>query len=368
MNPELNKLLDKTKVSVFIGNNAAFLCAVMCSLTFEWSTEITTASTDGIKLYWNPNWFISLTPENRHTVLVHELWHIAKCHALRGKGKSNKAWRHACDYAINNDMVRNGYTFTGELSEALIDLTIPAGTPEESIYESINDTVDDEPDDEGDIILNNGTTDQQIITVLCNIDCMVQLNKSCHNDAAIQLSNYLHEFLKPIIKWETVLYNFFESKHSYETNYNKRNKRYRHICLPSNKGEVNSLGTINYYVDVSGSVSDTQMQRFYSELKYILETFELDLINVIQFDMDITCEETIIDFTPQKLITGRRGTNLQCVADHIERHKPESVIVFSDLYCNPMRDLIYKPNLLWVILNNPDAEPEYGEYVHIKAF
>jgi predicted metal-dependent peptidase len=135
--------------------------------------------------------------------------------------------------------------------------------------------------------------------------------------------------------------------------------------MPSYLGNTDVLGEIYYYLDVSGSVSDADIVRFHSELNYLLETFEMEAIKVIQFDEEITHEQVITDYALPVVSVGRRGTDLEPVRAHIEKHKPRSVIVFSDLDCDPMEDLSYPINLIWVVVGNQDVYPSFGKTIHI---
>ena len=107
----LQRALDITKSTVFLKSNAAFLGSLMCSLEFIWDETIETAQTDGVHLWWNPHWFLSLPPRTRETVLVHELWHPGKLHDLRRGSRDPKIWNYACDIRINNDLEKEGYSF-----------------------------------------------------------------------------------------------------------------------------------------------------------------------------------------------------------------------------------------------------------------
>ena len=93
----LSKQLDITKSKVFLSEkNAAFLGSLMCSLNFVWSRDLPTAATNAITFWWNPDWFLSLDPEVRKTVLMHELWHVARLHMVRLDNRNPRYWNYAC--------------------------------------------------------------------------------------------------------------------------------------------------------------------------------------------------------------------------------------------------------------------------------
>ena len=111
-----NRALDQIKAATFIGKNAAFLGCLLCGLSFQWSKSIPTAGiTPNNCFIWNPDWFDSLTFEERKFILLHELWHIALLHGIRCGDRDPKRWVAACDYRINANLVKDGYdTIVGE--------------------------------------------------------------------------------------------------------------------------------------------------------------------------------------------------------------------------------------------------------------
>lgn len=93
---DLDKELDRTKAEVFIGSNAAFFGSLLCSLDFVWDNSIPTACTNDKQIMWNSDWFRTLEPKTRVTILVHELWHTARLHMVRRAGRNPKVWNQAC--------------------------------------------------------------------------------------------------------------------------------------------------------------------------------------------------------------------------------------------------------------------------------
>lgn len=93
---QLQRELDRCKSSIFLGRSAAFLGSVMSGLEFIWDTSIPTACTDGVRMMWNPDWFMQMNPEARKTVLRHEIDHVARLHMLRGEGRNGKVFNYAC--------------------------------------------------------------------------------------------------------------------------------------------------------------------------------------------------------------------------------------------------------------------------------
>lgn len=361
MSAALDKLLDKTKIVAFNDSNSAFLAVILCNLNISWSEEVPTAYTNGKFLKINPKFFESLNQQTREFLLLHELWHVARAHPLRGVGKTNvEAWQYACDIVINNDLIRSGYSFTGV--NPLVDLDYPDGTSEEEIYEKFKDSDTDIPEGLSDLEYLNSEDKQEVVEILMRAKELSR-NKLTGSFAS-QFEDIIKGILPPKISWKTLLNDFVSLAEVSYYSLSKRNKRFPSIYMPSQIKEE-TLPTINYYIDVSGSVTDAQIRRFNSELHYLMQTYSLDKLNIIQFDTSITKETEVTSLNIPQIVVGRGGTSLECVKKHIEKTKPEFVIIFSDLECDPMETLNYQPKLLWIIIDNVNVIPPFGKYAYV---
>jgi hypothetical protein len=63
--------------------------------------SIATMATDGVSLYYNPEFVDSLNPATLCGVLAHEVMHPGLHHHVRRSGRHPRRWNEACDYAIN---------------------------------------------------------------------------------------------------------------------------------------------------------------------------------------------------------------------------------------------------------------------------
>lgn len=74
-----------------------------------------TAATDGKNVYVDPNYFASLSEDDRLFLIAHEILHIKFMHPLRLKDKNGnmkdmEIWNEACDAIINANLERDGFT------------------------------------------------------------------------------------------------------------------------------------------------------------------------------------------------------------------------------------------------------------------
>ena len=374
----LSRQLDITKSKVFLDKrNAAFLGSLMCSLTFIWSRHLPTAATNAINFWWNPDWFLSLDPEVRKTVLMHELWHVARLHIVRLDGRNPRYWNYACDIRINNDLEREGSSFYGVegcwKDKSFDDNGIAA---EEDIYDLITDQCDSntvgswgDPDGEGDMVpLSNQEKQQMVNTVVQAVHQAKLAGQAGNLPGAIEQT--LNKFLEPVIPWQTVLMQFFTDLLNEDYSWKRPNRRYHDMYLPSRFTDDGRLEHLIYYQDVSGSVSDAQMIRFNSEVKYIQETLKPQRLTLVQFDHIIQSVKEFKEEDPfdEIKIVGRGGTSFIPVREHIIENKPTAAIIFSDMWCDSMKPLPPSNDIpiIWVAIDNKQATVPFGKLIHIK--
>ena len=82
------------------------------------SRKFPTMATNGKQHYFNPEFISALTPQEVLGVQAHESEHDARHHGTRRNGRDPEKWNEACDYAINIDLVDEGFTLP---KGALID-------------------------------------------------------------------------------------------------------------------------------------------------------------------------------------------------------------------------------------------------------
>lgn len=380
---ELNFLLDRVKAKVFVGKDAAFLAPLMCSMNFHWSQDCKTARTNGLMIEWNPTWFLELSEETRCTVLLHELWHPAMLHNIRCGERNHQIWNIACDIWINNLLALSGYRFDGTypwMDDDLNQWKHPdaqdignyGDTPVEDIYDALEALFcgNTPPPPDGEFDLKEPDGEAAINQVAANV---IQANHAAHQagweSPAVQ--TVLKNFLAPKVNWEGEVLNWMQDLINADYSWRTRNRRHSEMYLPSLYEDEGRLSHLIYFLDVSGSVSDREVTRFNSEVRYIKETFNPKKLTLVQFDTSITSVTEFKEDEPfeELLVIGRGGTSLVPVRQYIIDHEPTAAIVFSDLECRPMDPLPPEIDVpvLWVGVNaRPNSKVNFGKLIHIK--
>lgn len=383
----LDRELDRVKTKVFLGKNAAFLGSLVCSLEFIWDEKLPTAATDGTSIRWNPYYFHYLPPEGRQSILIHELWHVGLMHMLRRGDRDPTIWNYACDTVLDNMMDLDGYCVDSRLfpielfppnTKSFVNHALYGTMSAEEIYEEMmKDAQTSAPRlGSGDLIEpsgeSGGSSGSAQHVILNNVVAAAHASKLRGEAGNLpgDIETVLSKFLSPKLPWGQILYNFFNELDSQDYSWSRPNRRYRDIYLPSLVNDHQGLDHIMAFEDVSGSISDGDALRFNSEFKYVKDTFQPEKLTLVQFDTMIQKVDVFEKEDPfeEILIKGRGGTSLVCVRDYIIEHEPTAVVIFSDLYCEPMIPLPQGLNIpiIWIALNNRGAQVNMGQIVHLN--
>lgn len=402
--PEFERLVNRMKTAAFTNSNAAFLGSIMCQLgDIIWDETVETAETDGINLWWNPTWFLSLPEQTRKTVLLHELWHAGRLHGIRGVGRDPDDWNDACDYVINGGLAAEGCTFDG--TKPLLNRKFD-GLSEEEVYDKIHQIPPPQPCGGGgqaagqqpqkkqkpggggsgqgqqgqgqqppkqqpggfgnDIKQTPQAQQQNAVgrTVMA-----VQQAQAANQAGNLpgNIKSTLDKFLNPKLPWERLLWRFFEELTEDDISWQKRNRRYPDVYMPGHIKAEGGLVHLAYFLDVSGSVSDHDVLRFNSEVKYVKDQFRPEKMTLILFDTKIqaTYEFGEDDEFEKVVIIGRGGTSLDCVHDWIEKNQPTAALVFTDMECYPMEKLTHPIPVMWIVTGHGGHTPNFGEVIQI---
>lgn len=395
---KLNRLLDHVKRDIFLSKNskgevkkefATFFGSLLSSLVYIWDPKRKTAATNGINMFWSPKFFLLLPHGTRLTVFMHELWHVARMDMIYHMGRNPRRWNAACDIWINNLLDDQGYSFEGIPFKFWLDHSYDGWTAED-IYDDLKKKDDEEwakfcealgidPDnfpwedfitpgdgEEDDQDIDEGKISDAQMNVIKNVLQANQAAKLAGEHTPDVVTDKVTQFLKPKIPWEQELQNHYSALIDEDYTWLSRDRRYADIYLPGLE-PTEGLEDLMYAIDVSGSMSDPMVLRCTSEVKYIRDRFRPKNMTLFQFDTVVRRIDhwTDEDEMNEVIIQGRGGTSLRLVADYVEEHKPKSVIIFSDLECDVMRE-VKGVDIVWVVLNNPDAKVNQGRMIHIR--
>jgi hypothetical protein len=87
-----------------------FFGTLLFRLGAQARSSIATMATDGVSLYFNPQFVETLSAAEIAGTLAHEVMHPALQHHTRRGGRNPRRWNMACDYAINPMLLDAGLT------------------------------------------------------------------------------------------------------------------------------------------------------------------------------------------------------------------------------------------------------------------
>jgi predicted metal-dependent peptidase len=151
-----------------------FYGLLLTRLIVNVDTSVSTVTTDGERVFFNPDFLSSLTDSELDFILLHEVLHIALRHTQRGTGLDNEYFDSACDIVVNSNILselgrtsfhingfgdvphlapdgREGHNFTAEqLYDILFVASVGDGGEESQDEDDGEDASEDEDTDNGE--------------------------------------------------------------------------------------------------------------------------------------------------------------------------------------------------------------------------
>jgi predicted metal-dependent peptidase len=305
-------------------------CSVRMLMMYPWfaslylrlirreTMAVSTMAVDGTRLFYNPEFTISLTDKKCLAVLMHETLHIAFLHCYRRKHREPKRWNIACDQVVNGVLVAANITLPegcvppgqlGALAEELYENI----TPEEMARYFPADVLVAESgsDDDG----NKGMTEKD------------------WRDAIAGSHGLMPDYLSRIIEgttastkdWRNELARFIhDSRRSDTHTWTRMSRR-----IPGMPGWARKIESrIVICVDTSGSINPALLNAFMAECRAITS---LAGITAVIISADAAVSQTILPGEPFPIeLGGGGGTDFEPALTAAKEHDPNCVIYFTD--------------------------------------
>ena len=185
----------------------------------------------------------------------------------------------------------------------------------------------------------------------------------------------LDELLQPQVDWREVLREFVQTTcagNDYST-YSRPNRRLmsQGIYMPSGISE--QVEELVIAVDTSGSIGQTELTAFLSEVKGVCDTVKPNKVRLLYWGSSVVGDESYDMHELDNLVTstkpkGGGGTDVNCVTQYMAKKSinPQAAIVLTDGYLYAGWGEWTCP-VLWTILDNERALADVGKTVHIKS-
>ena len=341
----------------FFGNMATRLGIQECD---EWCP---TAATDGRNLYYNTKFFSKLSSREIEFVIAHEILHCVFDHIGRTEQRDRQIYNVACDYIVNNTLVRDN------IGEKPKDIPIfqdfkYEGWSSEKVYDEIYKKYDekqlqklgqllDEHLDWGD---DNGQgpskddkdkgkqkkpafSKEELRKIRDEIkDSILQSAQAAGaGNLPKEVERIVQSMTNPKMNWREILQTQIQSTIKSDYSFMRPSRKGWHsgVVLPGSQFEQTI--DIAVAIDASGSISEKQLTVFLSEIKSIMDQYKDYKIKVWTFDTEVYNEQ---DYGPndgdisQYSITGGGGTDFMCNWEYMKANDivPKRLIMFTDGY------------------------------------
>ena len=361
--------LSKLKTQLLLQPNLAFYCSVMLQLKCYEDRTIQTACTDGVSMRFNPDFMAQHGEPEQLGVLVHEILHVAYLDMERGKLLDKKKFNAAADYRINDFAINKlGLKLP---KDCLLDARYPCSMSAEQIYDLLPTGAEPDFDDlmepeegmsAGDAATAQSTLQGVIQQAVMEAEIQGQAD---HIPGAIR--RHVEELSNPLVKWEDQLAQYATIKIDSGYTFAVKDVFFPGAYVPGQ--EDFGIGTLSIHIDLSGSVSDSDLVQYVSEVREILDVLNPELTRIVSFSHYISNIQEIErdDIEDCEIELGESGgTDLSEVAAMVnERDDDVSLVITDGFVPTECMRKCHNKSLLWLIVNNSNFECDIGDVIHI---
>ena len=370
MNTKIEQTLLKAKIEIM--TRSVFISTIVLGVKHKITNDIPNAATDGSVILYNPDFIAKQNPQQLAGLMAHECWHIVFQHMTRRMDRDPIIWNVAGDYVINLLLTDAAFQIP---DGGLLD-TKYAGMSTDEVYNSlIDEQADYDPSKLMLDILAPGEGEQEsksteeVEAKIKDILVRAYTQAKMADDKAIgnlpgEVTRHIEDLINPRLPWQVLLNRFLDVKTREEYSWNRRNRRYSDVYMPSMQSY--GLGHLTFAIDTSGSISDEELRELLSELQGIQRTFLPEKMTIIDCDSSIKNVYEIDGHTDILSLefSGGGGTRFKPVLEYVTEHPTTALVYFTDLYGETDLDEVDYP-VLWVCTS--DHKPSnIGDTVYIN--
>lgn len=404
--------------------NNGFYGILLMHMKFALSEDIDSATADDKKMYFNPEFVMSLSDKETEYVIMHLISHVVLRHNSRNAGLKENVFYDACDIVVNSNILHSsnmdeksiylksyggvqphlapdgseGYEHTAEeIYEMLLASNNYNNNPlaSDSNSKSIvsgegrgNDTSESDnangsgwddhfskqqstDDEESDAEWMLRTVEAAEMSENREKVLREERNKSC-GTLPLFAERILNDLRNPKTDWRQVLDEFIQEEIN-DYSFTPPDRRFEDLdfFLPDYSERDDSVEDILFMIDTSGSMSDEDITECYSEIKGAIDQFNGKLTGWLGFfDAKVVEPKRFEDEDEFKIIRprGGGGTSFHCIFEYVREHideiNPVSIIILTDGYAPfPKQTYAMGIPVLWII-NNNEVIPPWGKVIN----
>lgn len=388
---ELKDRIIRARIQLLMKQPFYGLIVVRLMMKATDSKEMPTIGTDGVNIWYNPDFLDVLNDEELIWTIAHQVLRVVYDHIERKGVREADTWDHSCEYAVNLDLQQAN--IGKMIRKEIIDVPFDEKYRDMSSYQIYEDLMKNPKkkdrhqklspsmkpasgngDGEGSAGLGSdeydGRGDDELIAGLLQAARTAGLE-----NLPPRLRMLLNEFLEPKVSWRQLLHSDIKSlnKDEYTLQLPNRKSWDLGIYLPSTYG-INRI-VLAVAIDVSGSVSEPAIKDMLSEVKGITESFTDFELHVWLFDTQIHNPQTFTPFNIDELdsykISGGGGTRLVVNWQYMEKNNIDAqrFIIFTDGYCgdDEYRKCEGMYETIFVIFDNQNYKAPFGLHIDYDA-
>jgi predicted metal-dependent peptidase len=394
--PKLDRVVREKLISArvglllkasFFGNLATRLKLINAD---EWCA---TAATDGRNFYYNTRFIEMLRPKEIEFLFGHEVLHCVYDHFGRRGDRDPQLWNIANDYCVNGDLVKHNVgekitsvpclydrKYDGMSSEEVYDQLYENATKID-IGKLLDQMIDEHLDGEGD---GDGDQDgegsgrpklsaeekQAIKDEIKEAMLAAAATVDGAGNLPAGVKRLIQQLTEPQMNWRELLRMNLESTIKADYTWMRASRKGWHMdaVMPGQKPD--EMIDIAVMLDASGSISETMLKDFLSEIQGIMDSFPAYKIHVVTFDTecynpaqyDSDNLDSMIDYE----VSGGGGTDFDCIFTYLKAEEitPRRLIVFTDGYpFGSWGDAEYC-DTTWILHGTTTIVPPWGTHAY----
>lgn len=412
--------LMKSRLRLLCTNGFYGLLLMHMVLTID--EECETAATDGVRIYFGPDFLENLTDSQIDIVMMHEILHVALQHCSRSGDFEPEKFNIACDIVVNSLILesmggnrknihlgqygelmhetpdgKEGAKFTAE--EVYAMLPAMKGKKSKKMPGSLagnggapggkngGDGGSDDSDSNGNGVFDDhekwkNTADDNALHEEWQkriIDAAEAVSIRDPSDQRGLIPAFakrlIEELRKPQTDWRSIL-NEFVQEEICDYSFSPPDRRFgdSDFFLPDFNEKDETVKNILFMIDTSGSMSDDMITAAYSEVKGAIDQFNGKLEGLLGFFDAAVIPPTPFSDEDEFMVIkpkGGGGTDFEVifkyVDDHMTDEPPASIIILTDGYAPfPDEEKSNGIPVLW-LLNNENVEPPWGKIARIEV-
>lgn len=359
--------LDRAKVAI-VTQHPFFASILMKRKLIEDNTIPTAAVDQRGQIYYNKSFVDKLSVDELVFLLCHEVGHVIGQHTLRRGSRNAKRWNIAGDAWIN-DMLKDAGV--GQFINGGVDMPGSKDETVDQIYNKLpDDPSGDGPGGTGSDLIERGTPLTEEEADRIDAETRVEIAQAAQAAKAQgkmpgALAKIIADLIDPGTPWHEILERYMTSFTKGDYSWARPNRRFAQYAYLPSVGNTTQMGQVVIQVDVSGSITPTELAYYNGHMKRIIEQCGPEKVHVLYVDTHVARHDVFErgeEFELEFFSGG--GTDMEAGFDYLAEHgiDPEVFVCLTDGYTSFHNEKAPNYPVVWCISSNVEAP--YGDNIH----